>query len=93
MAKDKDYEEETEMRQRIRKTMPLMAALMAMALAYLLPGKGTLAYAEGTDAGGTMAEAKVIELEKTYSEKTENSGSDVDFFKFTTTEQGYFRVT
>jgi len=74
----------------IRKSMPFLAAFLAMALAYFLPGQGTLAHAE-KDAGGTRAEAKVIELGKTYSETTD-SGSDVDFFKFTTTEQGYFQV-
>ena len=79
------------MRKHIRKPMLFLAALLAIALAYFLPGKGTLAHAEETDAGGTRAEAKVIELGKTYSETTD-SGSDVDFFKFTTTGQGYFRV-
>ena len=78
-------------KQHIRKPMLFLAAFLAVALAYFLPGKGTLAHAEETDAGGTRAEAKVIELGKTYSETTD-SGSDVDFFKFTTTGQGYFRV-
>ncbi len=80
------------MRQRSRKIIPLLAAFMAMVLAYFLPGQGTLAHAEEADAGGTRADAKVIELGKTYSETTDSS-DDEDFFKFTTTERGYFQVT
>ena len=80
------------MREYIRKTIPFLAAFLAIALMYFLPVQGTLAHAEETDAGGTREEAKVIELGNTYSETTESS-SDVDFFKFTTTKQGYFQVT
>ena len=43
------------------------------------------------DAGGTRAEAMEIELNQTYSEVL-SSGSDEDYFKFTTTERGYFQV-
>lgn len=85
-------EEEKEMKQRIRKAIPWMVAFVAIALAYFLPGQGRVARAEGTDAGGTRAEAKVIELNKTYSE-TIASGKDEDFFKFTTTKHGYFQVS
>lgn len=80
------------MRKHMRKTIPLMATFMAMALAYFLPGRGNLAHAEEADAGGTREKAKVIELEETYSETT-SSSDDEDFFKFATTERGYFQVT
>ena len=79
------------MRQHMKKAIPLLAAFLAVALAYFLPGQGTLAHAEEDDAGGTRAEAKVIELNTTYSEMI-NSGEDEDFFQFTTTVHGYFQV-
>ena len=79
------------MKKHIRKPMLFLAAFLAIALAYFLPGKGALAHAEESDAGGTRAEAKVIELGKTYSEMA-SSSDDEDFFKFTTTERGYFQV-
>ena len=79
------------MRKHIRKPMLFLAAFLAIALAYFLPGQGTLAHAEGEDAGGTRAEAKAIELEKTYSETTDRV-SDEDFFQFTCTKRGYFKV-
>ena len=44
------------------------------------------------DAGGTRAEAMEIELNRTYSEVI-SSGSDEDYFKFTTTKRGYVQVT
>ena len=79
------------MKKHIRKPMLFLAAFLAIALAYFLPGKGALAHAEESDAGGTRAESKVIELGKTYSEMA-SSSDDEDFFKFTTTERGYFQV-
>ncbi len=79
------------MRKHIRKPIPFLAAFLAIALAYFLSGQGTLAHAEGADAGDTRAEAKVIELEKVYSETTD-SVYDEDFFKFTCTKHGYFQV-
>ena len=65
------------MREDIRKTIPFLAAFLAIAVMYFLPVQGTLAHAEETDAGGTREEAKVIELGNTYSETTDSS-SDVD---------------
>ena len=79
------------MRKHIRKPIPFLAAFLAIALAYFLSGQGTLAHAEGADAGGTMASAKVIELDTVYSETTA-SWDDEDFFRFTATEHGYFQV-
>ena len=79
------------MRHNRRKTVQLLAAFLAIAFMYFLPGQGTLARAEEADAGGTREDAKTIELGKTYSETT-SSRDDEDFFKFTATEHGYFQV-
>ncbi len=80
------------MRKNIKKSILFLAAFLAMALVYFLPGQGALAHAQETDAGGTREEAKVIELNKTYSETIADS-DDEDFFKFETTARGYFEVT
>jgi hypothetical protein len=79
------------MRKNIKKSILFLAAFLAMALVYFLPGQGALAHAQETDAGGTREEAKVIELNKTYSETIADS-DDEDFFKFETTARGYFEV-
>ncbi len=72
----------------IRMLVPVLVFVLGV---FFLPGQGRMAQAEGSDAGGTRADAMEIEVNKTYSERIE-SDADVDYFKFTTTAHGYFQV-
>ena len=80
------------MKRQVRRAMLRLAALIAMLGIIFLLGKADVAYAEGTDAGGTRAEAMEIQVDQTYSEVISDI-NDEDYFKFTTTERGYFQVT
>ena len=71
--------------------MVMLAAMAFMLGAFFLQGQERMVYAAGPDAGGTMAEAMEIQVNKTYSEVLDTE-DDVDYFKFTSTAHGYFQV-
>ena len=85
------------MKRKMKKVMVTMTALAAMMGMLFLPERAASVHAEETgetaaeDAGGTRGDAKEIALGQTYSETT-NTYDDEDYFKFTTTEHGYFQV-
>ena len=77
-----------------KQTKLLLAAVygtLALLLLGVLPLYQSRVLADETKAGATRAEAKVIGLGETYSETTVDK-NDTDFFRFTTTEHGYFQV-
>ncbi len=71
--------------------MVMLAAMAFMLGAFFLQGQERMVHAAGPDAGGTMAEAMEIQVNKTYSEVLDTE-DDVDYFKFTSTAHGYFQV-
>ena len=76
---------------RIRRIIKTLLFVLSLVLVFVLPNKAYAASSE-TESNNTSATANLISVNSSISGNL-SSSSDIDWYKFTTTEDGYFNVS